>query len=224
MADDRINVTVRIRPQSETELADRESLAVERLDERSLTLRDYNGAIKSEYDGVFGMDASNEDVFGAAVQPMLTQALEGKNATLFAYGQTGSGKTYTIEGMMARAADFVFAAIKETPDREFLLKLSAVEVYNEVVHDLQQSSHERMELVDTGSGKLVVKNLREEPLASALQLRKRLKRVRENRRVRYCYRAEPQRVHTPARHLKPVCPCCIVWCCHPAVHITRVAE
>jgi len=48
-------------------------------------------------DGVFGPDASQEDLFLATV-PLLRAALSGYNTTVFTYGQTGTGKTHTMLG------------------------------------------------------------------------------------------------------------------------------
>lgn len=204
MADERVNVAVRLRPLNELERSTADSLVVQLQDDRSVALQDTNGIIcSSSYDAVFGSSATDADVFDTVVQGMLAQALQGKNATVFAYGQTGSGKTHTIEGLMKYSADYIFSAIAETPDQEFLLKLSAVEVYNEAVHDLLQRDSGRMELTETKSGKIVVKNSREEPLASAGQLQRLLKTVRENRKARSCY----MKPHTKLWHhdTKPAC-------------------
>lgn len=43
------------------------------------------------YDHVF--TAGQEEVYDCIGRPMLSDAVEGYNVTLFAYGQTGSGKT-----------------------------------------------------------------------------------------------------------------------------------
>jgi centromeric protein E len=182
---ERIEVAVRLRPLSEAEQEAHDPVVVFPEDNRSLAIHDFNGSVcSSSYDVVLGPSASSADVFGSVVEGMLAESMLGKNATIFAYGQTGSGKTHTIEGLMALSAHYVFDAIAATPDREYLVKLSAMEVYNEVVHDLLRRDSGRMELSETKSGKLVVKNLREEPLPSSGQLQRLLKAVRDNRKVR----------------------------------------
>tara|TARA_R110002050_G_scaffold57367_2_gene128732 strand:+ start:265 stop:711 length:447 start_codon:yes stop_codon:yes gene_type:complete len=50
------------------------------------------------FDGVFGPDSTQNDVFASAVSPIVEEVLEGYNCTVFAYGMTGTGKTYTMEG------------------------------------------------------------------------------------------------------------------------------
>ena len=189
MEDEHINVAVRLRPLSDDERASQDRVIVELLEDRSVALQEPNGTVcSSSYDAVFESSASNADVFQLVVRDMLAQALAGKNATVFAYGQTGSGKTHTIEGLMALAASYIFSSISETTDREFLLKLSALEVYNEAVHDLLRRGSGRMELTELKPGRVVVKNVLEESLASAGQLHRLLNNVRDHRKARFSTR------------------------------------
>ncbi len=70
--------------------------------------------------------------------------MEGYNGTIFAYGQTGTGKTFTMEGaeseemkgIIPRTIDWIFNRIKNYSDRQFLVRASFVEIYNEEVRDL----------------------------------------------------------------------------------------
>lgn len=71
--------------------------------------------------------------------------MQGYNGTIFAYGQTGTGKTFTMEGVLdknelkgiiPRTIDAIFNSIKETPNQQFLVQVSFVEIYNEEVRDL----------------------------------------------------------------------------------------
>lgn len=50
------------------------------------------------FDGIFGMDATQEEVFNQVAGPVINDGLHGLNGTIFAYGQTGSGKSFTMEG------------------------------------------------------------------------------------------------------------------------------
>jgi centromeric protein E len=89
-------------------------------------------SIGGVFDRVFGADASAEDVARAAIAPLVAQVLEGVSCTVFAFGPTGGGKTYTMQQAAEAVADSLFATLRETPDRDFLLRASAVELYNEV--------------------------------------------------------------------------------------------
>eukprot|EP00424_Heterocapsa_rotundata_P004740 CAMPEP_0168701790 /NCGR_PEP_ID=MMETSP0503-20121227/38189_1 /TAXON_ID=89963 /ORGANISM="Heterocapsa rotundata, Strain SCCAP K-0483" /LENGTH=103 /DNA_ID=CAMNT_0008747873 /DNA_START=53 /DNA_END=361 /DNA_ORIENTATION=+ len=51
---------------------------------------------KFRFEGVLGMQVSQEDVLNQIAKPVIEDVLNGVNGTIFAYGQTGSGKTFTI--------------------------------------------------------------------------------------------------------------------------------
>ncbi len=62
--------------------------------------------------------------------------MNGYHGCIFAYGQTSSGKTYTIHGtqsdpgMIPLSVESVFQFIETCPDREFVLRVSYLEVCN----------------------------------------------------------------------------------------------
>ncbi|XP_039304162.1 kinesin-related protein 4 [Solenopsis invicta] len=95
-----------------------------------------------EFDHIFDMNATNNDVFNDVVRPIVDAAVNGFNGTIFAYGQTSSGKTYTMmgtseePGIIPLAVEHIFDAIANIPGREFLLRVSYLEIYNEKVNDL----------------------------------------------------------------------------------------
>ena len=109
-----------------------------------------------EFDGVYGPEASQQDVFELSVLPLVSSVLDGYNACVFAYGQTGSGKTFTMEGptvkgMLSdenmagvnyRALDELFKGLnnrgESTRRSGELIEVSAscVEIYNEAIRDL----------------------------------------------------------------------------------------
>src|ERR1700753_1552173 len=68
--------------------------------------------------------------------------MEGYHGTVFAYGMTGTGKTFSMQGtasspgIIPLAITDIFSFIRETPEREFLLRVSYLEIYNEKIHDL----------------------------------------------------------------------------------------
>ena len=62
---------------------------------------------------------------------------------MFAYGATGAGKTYTMlgtkenPGVMCLTFEKLFRLIsEEQSDHQFQIKLSYLEIYNEVIRDL----------------------------------------------------------------------------------------
>jgi centromeric protein E len=72
--------------------------------------------------------------------------MEGYHGTVFAYGMTGTGKTFSMQGtatspgVIPLAITDIFSFIRETPHREFLLRVSYLEIYNEKINDLLSAS------------------------------------------------------------------------------------
>lgn len=98
---------------------------------------------KFSFDSLVPPDvASLQDLYQSNLSPIISGAVSGFNGTIFAYGQTGSGKTYTMsggggeEGIIARAIHEVFERCRQSTDREFLLRVSYLEIYNESLRDL----------------------------------------------------------------------------------------
>ncbi|KYN37073.1 Centromere-associated protein E [Trachymyrmex septentrionalis] len=101
-----------------------------------------------EFDHIFDTTANNNNVFNV-VRPIVDAAVNGFNGTVFAYGQTSSGKTYTMmgtseePGIVPLAVEHMFDAITNIPGREFLLRVSYLEIYNEKVNDLLNKNQDK---------------------------------------------------------------------------------
>jgi hypothetical protein len=96
-------------------------------------------------------------VFGEVAYPIIENVLEGYNGTIFAYGQTGTGKTFTISGLpkdpylkgiMPRTFENIFKSIECDSKKQYLVRASYLEIYNEEIRDL---------LSKNGSAKLELK-------------------------------------------------------------------
>ena len=82
--------------------------------------------------------------------------MQGYNASVFAYGATGAGKTYTMlgtedqPGIMMLSIDELFRSIEVySAQRDYMIKVAYVEVYNENIKDLladRNTSNEDMYL------------------------------------------------------------------------------
>lgn len=115
--------------------------------------------------------------------------MEGFNAVIFAYGQTASGKTFTLTGspqspgIIPLSISDLFAGIRSTPDREFLLRASYLELYNETIIDLLSPEVGRELSLSEGKkkGEIVINGLTEMAVRTEEEVR-RLLRLGEDRR------------------------------------------
>jgi len=78
---------------------------------------------------------------------LIDSIVSGYNGSVFAYGATGAGKTYTMLGteddlgVMGRSVKELFRQIElNSSQREYKLKISYIEVYNEIIRDLLSGS------------------------------------------------------------------------------------
>ncbi|KAJ8905833.1 hypothetical protein NDN08_002338 [Rhodosorus marinus] len=124
-----------------------------------------DGGKTYEFDRVYGPEDSQEAVYDD-ISPLVTSVLDGYNVCIFAYGQTGSGKTYTMNGERGqmginhRALEELFQTSREASDRfETSISISMLEIYNENLHDLLNTSGPKLE-IKKGSNENFVSNLR----------------------------------------------------------------
>ncbi|ETO24397.1 kinesin heavy chain, partial [Reticulomyxa filosa] len=116
-----------------------------------------------DFDYVFDSDSHQQTVFECAALPLVDAVLGGYNCTLFAYGQTGSGKTYTMEGdvtnevhsgLIPRMVRTLFSRIldddsAQNGNREYTVRVSFVEIYNERLRDLLNPTDEDLRIRDS---------------------------------------------------------------------------
>ncbi|PWZ37795.1 Kinesin-like protein KIN-7L [Zea mays] len=94
------------------------------------------------FDHVFDGAANNERIYGTVVRELVGAIGGGFNGTAFTYGQTSCGKTFTMNGsdadpgIIRRAVRDVFDTVRQADDREFLTRVSYMEIYNEEINNL----------------------------------------------------------------------------------------
>ncbi|KAM6346746.1 centromere-associated protein E [Podargus strigoides] len=142
MADEgAVTVCVRVRPLIDRENALEDKASVYWKSDNN-TVSEVNGTKVFSYDRVFHSSDNTQQLYEGVAVPIIQSAVQGYNGTIFAYGQTASGKTYTMMGneesvgIIPKAIHHVFKVICEIPDREFLLRVSYMEIYNETITDL----------------------------------------------------------------------------------------
>ncbi|XP_062228417.1 kinesin-like protein KIN-7D, chloroplastic isoform X2 [Phragmites australis] len=169
-AKESVTVTVRFRPLSAREIRQGEEIAWY-ADGDTIVRSEKNPGIAYAYDRVFGPTTTTRHVYDAAAQHAVSGAMEGINGTIFAYGVTSSGKTHTMHGdqsspgIIPLAVKDVFSIIQETPNREFLLHVSYLEIYNEVVNDLLNPSGKNLRVREDLQGTFV-EGIKEEVVLS----------------------------------------------------------
>ncbi|GAB9471226.1 Kinesin motor domain containing protein [Globisporangium polare] len=157
VAQARIRVVVRVRPKLALEKNDSSDFLTINRSRNSLQLSASAAATEAKsfvFDQVFDPQTTQPEIYDQiGFASMLSGVLEGYHATIFAYGQTGSGKTFTMEGseyeIIPRVIFNLFEMISSQSvsstatggRREFIVKCSFVQIYNEQILDLFNPSH-----------------------------------------------------------------------------------
>ncbi|KAF9325466.1 hypothetical protein BG006_011070 [Podila minutissima] len=191
-----VTVTVRIRPFSNSELkvAGGVTQVWEVNDGSNIVYNDdyavntRKAAVDYAYDhALTGSD--NELIYNTSVKNLVQSAMEGYNGTVFAYGQTSSGKTYTMSGtetqpgITPRAVEDVFKYIRENSEREFLLRVSYMEIYNESIRDLLSPEAIDLRIHEDKRRGVYVSPLKEEIVTTPIQVMRIIERGDYQRHV-----------------------------------------
>ncbi|KAK8558502.1 hypothetical protein V6N13_098159, partial [Hibiscus sabdariffa] len=151
--EERILVVVRLRPLSDKEIIADEVADWECINDSTIlyrnTLRE-GSTFPSAYtfDRVFRGDALTKQVYEEGAKEVALSVVSGINSSIFAYGQTSSGKTYTMTGITEYTVADIFDYINRHEERAFVLKFSAIEIYNEAIRDLLNSENTQLRLRD----------------------------------------------------------------------------
>ncbi|KAL1749329.1 kinesin protein [Schizophyllum fasciatum] len=202
-SEDKVMVSVRIRPSSSASawLADGHTIKLDPSCARNPSL---TSAASTSQDFTFDnvlTGTPNKPIYTAVGRAHVHAAMEGFNAVIFAYGQTASGKTFTLTGgttdpatgiqeepgIIPRSMRDIFGFIKRTPQREYLLRCSYLEIYNETVVDLlappSTSGGNVVQIQGTNANDITLTPLREEVITSLKSVTDVLKRGEANRRT-----------------------------------------
>ncbi|RID75422.1 hypothetical protein BRARA_B02468 [Brassica rapa] len=116
-------------------------------------------------DKVFGFDSPTKQVYEDGAK------------------ETSSGKTYTMSGITEFAMNDIFCYIQKHKEREFTLKFSAIEIYNEAVRDLLSGDNNQLRLLDDPERGTVVEKLIEETLRDRTHLEELLSICETQRKI-----------------------------------------
>lgn len=164
-----VKVAVRCRPMSRKEM-DRGCSNIVQVVDNVLTIKGADGNYEDKtftFDHVYDGNSTQVQVYQDLGRPVVNQALEGFNGTIFAYGQTGSGKTFSMMGtdenkgiipllndeLWVRVGERIAASEKEkkvnSSDKvttQFFVTVSFLEVYNEDIKDLLNPSDKKLKI------------------------------------------------------------------------------
>ena len=154
-----------------------------------LTVHDLRFEIRNEkiffFDQIFDEENNNKDVFDKSIKPMIDNLIEGYNSTILAYGITGTGKTHTIfgdynnenteKGIVINAINYLFEQInflkqKSENEKNYIVKVSYLEIYNETVIDLLNKKNYSLMIVEDINKGIYVPDLKEFVINSSLEL------------------------------------------------------
>ncbi len=138
MSNEYVSVAVRIRPALSFENTNQVTWDPRSFSSLTCLKNDKN----FEFDKVYGMNSTTQRIFDEMCESRVWKAMEGFNVSIVCYGQTGSGKTFTMcgkkkaPGIIPLTIQTIFSYIEDTPEKEFLMRCSYCEVYNECINDL----------------------------------------------------------------------------------------
>ena len=120
-------------------------------------------------DQVISTTSTNKEIFEELFKPNIHHILNGINMTIFAYGQTSTGKTYTMQGEIPDNAGIIPLTLEELfkqikNDKDIIdsqIGVSFIEIYNESINDLLDSSKINLDLRETPNREVIVSNLTE---------------------------------------------------------------
>jgi len=144
------------------------------------------------FDLVYDENVRQIDLYNEVARPVVESVIEGFNGTIFAYGQTGTGKTHTMDGgstaesqgIIPNSFDQVFNFIAATDHREFLVRGSFLEIYNEEIRDLlSRNPKNKLELKEDQDGGVFVKDLSNYVVKSVSDIKQVLEVGKRNRSV-----------------------------------------
>ncbi|XP_039065845.1 kinesin-like protein KIN-7E isoform X2 [Hibiscus syriacus] len=186
--EERILVVVRLRPLSDKEIIANEVADWECVNDSTIlyrnTLRE-GSTFPSAYtfDRVFRGDALTKQVYEEGTKEVALSVVSGINSTIFAYGQTSSGKTYTMTGITEYTVADIFDYINRYEDRAFVLKFSAIEIYNEAIRDLLNSENTQLRLREDPERGTTVEKVTEEVLRDLNHLKELLAICEAQRKI-----------------------------------------
>ncbi|CAG9332355.1 unnamed protein product [Blepharisma stoltei] len=133
------------------------------------SIKSKKGDKQFSFDRLYGMNSTTQRIFDEIGEQVIWKAMDGYSGCIICYGQTTSGKTFTMcgnkqsnPGIIPLSIHNIFGYIEETPEREYLLRCSYVEIYNECINDLLNPSNVNLQVLEDRNRGTVIVNVTEE--------------------------------------------------------------
>ncbi|KAK4490507.1 hypothetical protein RD792_001187 [Penstemon davidsonii] len=170
--EERIYVSVRLRPLNSNEIYRNDVSDWECINDKTIVYKNVSLSASDRsmyptaytFDRVFRSDSTTREVYEQGAKDVAISVVSGMNSSVFAYGQTSSGKTFTMTGVTEYAIADIYDYILKHQEREFVMKFSAMEIYNESVRDLLGVDSSPLRLLDDPERGTIVEKLTEEVL------------------------------------------------------------
>lgn len=140
-----IQVSVRVKPQIPGSFEQEHGWEIDTFRNTMSSREAGEYSVDNLFDG--SGSVTNKDVYEKSVKVLVDQVMDGYHGTVFAYGMTGSGKTFTMQGsdrdpgVIPLSVVSVFDYIAQHQhQRDYTVKVSYLEIYNEHIHDLLNPS------------------------------------------------------------------------------------
>ncbi|CAL7952356.1 unnamed protein product [Xylocopa violacea] len=156
--------------------------------------------LDNRLDHIFDVNTTNFNVFDSIIRPVVDGTLNGFNGTIFCYGQFDSGKTYTMTGtsedpgIIPLSIEHIFNIISNTIKREFLLRVSYLEICDEKINDLLNKNQIDLKLYKNDNGQVVV-NCKEEIINSSDSILSKMKEGMKNKEIQEADRNDNIKSH-----------------------------
>ncbi|KAF0718339.1 Aste57867_1758 [Aphanomyces stellatus] len=166
-----VKVAVRCRPMSSKESA-MGSRSIVKVTDQCIAIENPSDAAddkKFTFDYAYFTESTQEQVYEDVAKPLVDQAFQGYNGTIFAYGQTGSGKTHTMmgsgddHGIIPKMNEDLFKRVdaQSNETTKYLITVSFLEIYNEVIKDLLNPSDKVLKIREHPDMGIYVEHLAE---------------------------------------------------------------
>ena len=139
-------------------------------------------------DKLFTPLENTHDIYDSVAKRIVHSSIKGYHGAIVAYGQTNSGKTFTMlgtksqPGIIPQVAEGLFKYIMDEKERDFLIRVSYFEVYNEVVNDLLGTGS-NLKIIKDKNHQIQIQGVTETDIVDQDQVINVIERGQRNRKI-----------------------------------------